>query len=105
MAGLNDAQLQAARAKTSVRITADANALIPAGSRIWAVTLTPAAAACQLAVYNAATVTGTQKWDLQAAANGSTFELVIPGGEIFDVGVSVDITGAGALGAIWYTNG
>lgn len=105
MARLNDDQAQAAKAKSSVRVTANTNAAIAAGARIWAVVLSAGSDASAVAIYNAATVTGTAVLNLTALAAGTSPVLNIPGGMIFDVGVSVGMTGTGAIATIIYTNG
>jgi hypothetical protein len=58
--------------------------------------LTPAAAVATLVVRDGG-AGGTVKAELQAAANGSTVEVSVPGGEAFGTDCHATLGGAGAV--------
>lgn len=70
---------------------------------IKALSLTPGSAAATLVVADAATVTGSKLWHLQAQANGRTaFVNLGKVGAKFDTGLSYTLVGTGAVAEIFY---
>ena len=67
-------------------------------ARLMTVTLTPAAAACSVIVYdNASAASGTVLARIAQAANAATISLPLEGGIVANAGLTVAVAGAGAI--------
>ncbi len=85
-----------------VRITGDAAAWT-GGTVLYAVYLFAGSDASSLILYDAASVTGTQVFEINTVANQGVFvDLSELGGITFpNTGVYADIGGTGAIGYVW----
>ena len=78
------------------------DALVKSGpGRIAAVVLTPAAAVASLILYDNTSAAGNIVATLQAAANGNSVVLSLPGAISFTKGLYADIGGSGATAYVY----
>lgn len=84
------------------RIAADTNAALPAGTIIRGVSLMAGSDASSVKLYDAATVTGTDFFGMNALTSDNKYVPFPPLGKKVNTGVSVDITGTGAVAYIFY---
>lgn len=80
-----------------LRITADSNAVKTGQYKVVGAFLVAAAADCSALVYDDVTVTGTEKLGIAALAKTTSPQLEFENGVLFKTGISVDMTGAGAV--------
>lgn len=81
-----------------IRVAADDNDLsLAAYTKVYGAFIVAAAADCSALIYDALTVTGTEKLGVAALAKTTSPMVSFPSGVPFKTGISVDITGAGAV--------
>jgi len=80
-----------------IRVAADTNAVKTGQYNVVGAFIVGAAANASALVYDALTVTGTEKFGVAALANTSSAPIEFEGGVPFKTGISVDLTGAGAV--------
>jgi hypothetical protein len=81
-----------------IRVAADTNASKTGQYTVVGAFIVGAAANCSALIYDAVTVTGTEKFGVSTLANTTSTPIKFDSGGVqFKTGISVDLTGAGAV--------
>lgn len=96
----NDGSLQTREfAKTVVSAIAD-SALVSTAAKVYNVIFNGTTAGDRVDIYDAASATGTPKFEIDTPVAGTTTQISIPGGATFSTGIYADVTVSGGTALV-----